>query len=192
MKFLIPLLVVIATSDAFFLGSGTTTTTTTTESPTTTTTKTSTHDNHDDSNDDGFEDLAKLLVKVLEKMESSNHHQPSSYLKARRINYKPVTTTRTTTKASMITHKIKFDVLVKLLVKVLNTQKPQPINSYQPVTHQPQQINSYQPVTQKPVSYQPPQPTNIYKPQSQPIDSFISSYKNDHTFPVKSNEGYHH
>merc|ERR1740123_2615440 len=124
-------------------------------------------------------------------MESSNHHQPSSYLKARRINYKPVTTTRTTTKASTITHKIKFDDLVKLLVKVLNTQKPQPImsyqpvsqkpqpiisyqpvshqpqpiNSYQPVSHQPEPINSYQPVTQKPVSYQPPQPTNIYKPQ---------------------------
>merc|ERR1719509_680462 len=120
----------------------------------------------------------------------------------------------------MITHKIKFDDLVKLLVKVLNTQKPQPIMSYQPVSHQPQpqQINSYQPVThqpqpiisyqpvthqpqpiisyqpvsQKPVSYQPPQSTNIYKPQSQPINSFISSYKNYQTVPVNSNEGYHH
>merc|ERR1740123_2534832 len=129
-------------------------------------------------------------------MESSNHHQPSSYLKARRINYKPVTTTRTTTKASMITHKIKFDDLVKLLVKVLNTQKPQPIisyqpvshqpqpqpfNSYQPVPHQPQQIDSYQPVTQKPqpiISYQTvshePQPINSYQPVTQKPQPIIS------------------
>merc|ERR1712111_41409 len=117
-------------------------------------------------------------------MESSDHHQPSYLKQARKIHYKPATTTptTTTTEAYVMTQKIEFEDLVKVLVKVLNTStfldaynhhmtttttqsahpiiyhQPQPINSYKTVTQKPQPIISYHPITKKPqsiISYQP-------------------------------------